>query len=154
MSQHTKAHTFASHTSQHSDQSLQKSVLFTDPIRNSNFFSPTLRCFNYFANALPTTVKHSDSVFQTITRQCNLKRTTEARTANMRLASCGVKWLNSSSVFQINFSAGLTVLCSEIPHERQAQKRYIKLSEKFIGKHGENLQFCRSLENLVVFRNY
>ena len=24
----------------------------------------------------------------------------------MRLASCGVKWLNSSSVFQINFSVG------------------------------------------------
>jgi hypothetical protein len=42
----------------------------------------------------------------------------------MRLASCGVKCLNSSSVFQINFSAGLTVLCSEIPHERQAQKRW------------------------------
>jgi hypothetical protein len=41
---------------------------------------------------------------------------------NMRLASCGVKCLNSSSVFQINFSAGLTVLCPEIPHERQAQK--------------------------------
>jgi len=40
------------------------------------------------------------------------------------LASCGVKCLNSSSVFQINFSAGLTVLCSEIPHERQAQNRY------------------------------
>ena len=43
---------------------------------------------------------------------------------NMRLASCGVKCLNSSAVFQINFSAGLTVWCSEIPHERQAQKRY------------------------------
>jgi len=42
---------------------------------------------------------------------------------NMRLASCGVKCLNSSAVFQINFSAGLTVLCLEIPHERQAQKR-------------------------------
>jgi hypothetical protein len=42
---------------------------------------------------------------------------------NMRLASCGVKCLNSSSVFQINFSAGLTILCPEIPHERQAQKR-------------------------------
>ena len=40
---------------------------------------------------------------------------------NMGLASCGVKCLNSSSVFQINFSAGLTVWCSEIPHERQAQ---------------------------------
>ena len=45
---------------------------------------------------------------------------------NMRLASCGVKCLNSSSVFQINFSAGLTVLCPEIPHERQAQKRCMK----------------------------
>ena len=43
---------------------------------------------------------------------------------NMGLASCGVKCLNSSAVFQINFSAGLTVLCPEIPHERQAQKRY------------------------------
>ncbi len=47
----------------------------------------------------------------------------EARTGNMGLASCGVKCLNSSVVFQINFSAGLTVLCPEIPHERQAQKR-------------------------------
>ncbi len=42
---------------------------------------------------------------------------------NMGLASCGVTCLNSSAVFQINFSAGLTVLCPEIPHERQAQKR-------------------------------
>jgi len=47
----------------------------------------------------------------------------EGRTANMGLASCGVKWLNSSAVFQINFIAGLTVLCLEIPHERQAQNR-------------------------------
>lgn len=48
----------------------------------------------------------------------------EHRTGNMGLASCGVKCLNSSAVFQFNFSAGLTVLCPEIPHERQAQKRY------------------------------
>jgi len=47
----------------------------------------------------------------------------EGRPANMRLASCGAKCLNSSSVFQLGFSAGLTVLSSEIPHERQAQKR-------------------------------
>jgi hypothetical protein len=46
----------------------------------------------------------------------------------MGLASCGVKCLNSSSVFQINFSAGLTVLCPEIPHERQAQKRYASVN--------------------------
>lgn len=45
---------------------------------------------------------------------------------NMRLASCGVKCLNSSSVFQIKFSAGLTVLCSAIPHERQAPKRFMQ----------------------------
>ena len=49
-------------------------------------------------------------------------------TANMRLASCGVTGLNSSAVFQINFSAGLTVLCPEIPNERQAQKRYFTAS--------------------------
>jgi hypothetical protein len=48
---------------------------------------------------------------------------------NMRLASCGVKCLNSSSVLQINFSAGLTVLCPEIPHERQAQKRWLKYGD-------------------------
>lgn len=30
----------------------------------------------------------------------------EGRTAKMGLASCGVKCLNSSVVFQINFSAG------------------------------------------------
>lgn len=43
--------------------------------------------------------------------------------ANTRLASCGVMCLHSSSVFILGFSAGLTVLCSEIPHERQAWER-------------------------------
>jgi DNA (cytosine-5)-methyltransferase 1 len=47
----------------------------------------------------------------------------EARTGNMRLASCGVKCLNSSAVFQINFSAGLTVLCSEIPPNAKRNKQ-------------------------------
>ena len=47
----------------------------------------------------------------------------EARLPNMRLASCGVQWLNSSSVFQLEFCGRLTVLPSEIPHERQAQNR-------------------------------
>ena len=48
----------------------------------------------------------------------------EARCPNMRLASCGVKWLNSSSVFQLEFCGRLTVLSSEIPHKRQAQNRH------------------------------
>ena len=58
---------------------------------------------------------------------CNLQvdrlRTERKPTFKMGLALCGVTCLNSSAVFQINFSARLTVLCSEIPHERQAQKR-------------------------------
>ncbi len=83
--------TFASRTSQRTDQSLQKSMSASTHTKND--------------------------------RQTSGRK--EARLPNMRLASCGVKWLNSSSVFQINFSAGLTVLCSEIPHERQAQNRYM-----------------------------
>ena len=101
-----------------------KRVFFSPPQEEFYFFSPTLRCFIFFATTQPTAGKPSDSLLQTLTGQCSLTRTTEARTANRRLASCGVKCLNSSSVFQINFSAGLTVWCSEIPHERQAQKRY------------------------------
>ena len=37
----------------------------------------------------------------------------EARTGNTGLASGGVTCLNSSAVFQLGFSAGLTVLCPE-----------------------------------------
>jgi hypothetical protein len=51
-------------------------------------------------------------------------RWTKTPAGNSGFASCGVKCLNSSAVFQINFSAGLTVLCPEIPHERKAAKRW------------------------------
>jgi len=54
-------------------------------------------------------------------RQSRRKKNTERTTGGF--AKVAVQWLNSCSVFQINFSAGLTVLCSEIPHERQAQNR-------------------------------
>lgn len=89
-SQRTKAHTFARRTSQLTNQSLQKSVLFADPRRNSNFFSPTLRCFNFFATSQPTTDKQSEILLQTLTGQCNLTLTTEARTANKVLPKAGV----------------------------------------------------------------
>ena len=56
--------------------------------------------------------------------ESRLTQTNERRaTDNSSLASCGVTCLKSSSVFQINFCAGLTVLFPEIPHERQAAKR-------------------------------
>ncbi len=47
----------------------------------------------------------------------------EARTANTRLASCGVTMIKSNAVFQFNLSAGLTVFCPEIPPERKARNR-------------------------------
>jgi hypothetical protein len=89
-SHHTKAHTFTSRTSQHTDQSLQKSVLFSHLRTNSIIFSPTFRCFNFLANTQPTTDKQLDSLLQTLIGQCNLTRKTEARTANTGFASGGL----------------------------------------------------------------
>ena len=63
----------------------------------------------------------------------------EGRSANTRLASCGVMYFNSSVVFQINFSAGLTVLCPEIPHERQAQNRYKQAKKTTVQPLGGHL---------------
>jgi len=51
-------------------------------------------------------------------------RWTRTPAGNSGFASCGVTVVSSSAVFQFNFSAGLTVLCPEIPHERKAAKRY------------------------------
>jgi len=38
-----------------------------------------------------------------------------------RLASCGLTWLHSSSVFQVGFCAGLSALCSEYPPNAKRQ---------------------------------
>jgi len=88
------------------------------------FFHPSKKIKTPDTQTNPTnTVKlNNDNGLQT--------RWTRTPAGNMRLASCGVKCLNSSSVFQLGFSAGLTVLCSEIPHERQAQERYQQGEEK------------------------
>jgi hypothetical protein len=119
-SQRTGVSTFASRTSPGTGQSLQKSFHLFDPrkIELKKFSSPSEN--KKYATAQTNTTK---TVKLNIDN--GLQRWTDRRpTGNMGLASCGVKCLNSSSVFQINFSAGLTVLCPEIPHERQAQKRY------------------------------
>jgi hypothetical protein len=55
------------------------------------------------------------------------QQTDRKPTGNRRLAQWRVKCINSSAVFQFNFSAWLTVLCPEIPHERQAKKRKINV---------------------------
>jgi hypothetical protein len=69
-------------SSQHTNQSLQESIFFSSPRRIFHFFSPTLRCINFFAIAQPTTNKHSDNLLQTLTGQRNMTQMTEARTAN------------------------------------------------------------------------
>ena len=121
-SQRTGVSTFASRTSPSTDQSLQKSfhLSHADKIELKKISSPS-------ENKKYATAQNNTT--QTMTVKLNndngLQRWTDRRpTGNMGLASCGVTCLNSSSVFQIYFSAGLTVLCPEIPHERQAQKRY------------------------------
>ena len=112
-----QSHTLPSRTSRNTSQNLAKSVP-APPQDKFNFFLPSLPYFNFFA----THNRHINSWTEkekTFTGQ-GLTMTEDRRPAyNMRLASCGVKCLNSSAVFQINFSAGLTVLCSEIPHERK-----------------------------------
>jgi len=80
-----------------------REYFFLEPIRNSNLFYPTLRCFNFFATAQPMTDKHSDSLLQTLTGQCNMTRTTEARTANSGFKKLAVQWLNQVQFFNQTF---------------------------------------------------
>lgn len=126
-SHHTGVSTFASRTtctdtsgSPSTVQSLQKSfhLFHSDKIEKNSSPSKNKK----YAIAQSNTT-------QTMTVKLNndngLQQWSDRRpTGNIRLASGGVKCLNSSAVFQINFSAGLTVLCPEIPHERQAANRY------------------------------
>ena len=122
VSQHIGVSTFASRTSPSTDQSLQKSfhLSHADKIELKKIASPSEN--KKYPTAQTITTKkmtgklNNDNGLQ--------QRTNRRPTGNMRLASCGVKWLNSSSVFQLEFCGRLTVLSSEIPHERQAQNRY------------------------------
>jgi hypothetical protein len=89
------------------DQGLQESIFYPNPTIIKSKKPPFLQKIKTYI----------------IYRQRHIDNEKEALGGNMRLASCGVQGLNSSTVFQINFSAGLTVLCPEIPNERQAPKR-------------------------------
>lgn len=86
---------------------------------------PTHRTVQAFVQTLTDTARNVNHFGQSVCKLDTINLRTDRRaTDNMGLASCGVTCLNSSVVFQINFSAGLTVLCPEIPHERQAQNRW------------------------------
>ncbi len=118
-SQRTIASTNASRTMPTHRPKLALELAIRQAEKNFNFFSPSLhekiKTPDTQINTTKTVKLNIDNGLQT--------RWTRTPAGNMGLASCGVKCLNSSSVFQINFSAGLTVLCPEIPHERQARKR-------------------------------
>ena len=107
---------------QPTNRSLQESIFSPLPKEIQSIF-PTLRCFNFFALAQPTTDKQSESLLQTLTGQCNLTLTTVARTANKVLPKAVVTCfhdtfvLNRTLVFQINSSA-------ETHRLRQYPKRY------------------------------
>ena len=102
-----------------------KRVFFSPPNKSTlpfftNLFFPT----HGFSCNRTDTASNVNRFGQSVCKlDTTLLRTDRRATDNMRLASCGVTCLNSSAVFQITFCAWLTVLCPEIPHERQAQKR-------------------------------
>lgn len=124
-SQRTGASTFASRKSPSTDQSLQKSfhLFHAEKIELKKISSPSEN--KKYPTAQTNTTK---TMTVKLNNDNGLQQQTDRRpTGNMRLASCGVKCLNSSAVFHINFSAGLTVLWPEIPHERQAQNRWVQV---------------------------
>jgi hypothetical protein len=122
-SPHTKNTLLQAATSQPTKQSLQESIFSPTQEKRKNKKSPTLQKNK---TSQPHNLRLSGTLtvydFNKIDGFTGQGRSRAS--ANMGLASCGVTCLNSSAVFQINFSAGLTVLCPEIPHERQAQNRY------------------------------
>jgi hypothetical protein len=87
---------------------------FPNPSKKNRHVQPNIDRQNITLTMTTKTQSYSD--FQT--------RWTRTPAANSGFASCGVKCLNSSAVFQLNFSARLTVLCPEIPHKRKAANSY------------------------------
>ena len=120
---HTKAHTFASHTSPYTDQSLQKSMLFGNPERNSFFFShPSV--FYFFA----THSRQKNRWTKTAKTQANsdLTMSEDRRPAcNTGLAKVAVQC--SADTFVVNQSLVLRIsICGENRHLRQARKRCVQ----------------------------
>lgn len=86
---------------------------------------PTHRTVQTCVQTLTDTARNVNHFGQIVCKLDTINLRTDRRaTDNSGFASCGVTVVNSSVVFHINFSAGLTVLCPEIPHERKAANRW------------------------------
>lgn len=120
-----QSHTNRIRTSQRTDRKCGKSLPAPTQEEFQNIFSPAFRKKLKHAVALTDTDRQKSKWTTTRKTQANSNfqtRWTRTPAANSGFASCGVPVVISSAVFQINFGAGLPVLCSEIPYERQAQK--------------------------------
>ena len=115
---HTKAYTFASHTSDHTNQSLQKSMLSSDPNKI---------VFKKFPS-LQKNKKHATHSRHSTTRQLNNNngcspRQTRTPAPNRRLAKVAVQC--SADTFVVNQSLVLRInICGKNRHLRQAPKRW------------------------------
>lgn len=79
-----------------------------------------------------------------------MKTMTKGMPITFSFASGGVTWLDSSSVFQINFSAGLTVLCSEIRHNTKRQN-VISMPAYLVFKTRINMPFSLPGKGFFLF---
>ena len=92
--------------SQRCESKFLREYFFLQPKKKFNFFSPALRCFNFFTTAQPTTDKHLDSLLHALTGQSNLTRTTEARTGNMGFAEMAGAVVYQSFCFLLSLVLG------------------------------------------------
>lgn len=105
---------------------LAREYFFLLPEKEFNFYSPTLRYFNFFANAHPTTDNQPDSLLQTLTGQGDTTRKTEARTGNKVLPQWGLTWL----IEQLRYYQLLCIYSTDgfqIPPLRQYPNRWRSL---------------------------
>ena len=111
-----QSHTFASHTSYHTDQSLQKSVP-AQPEKKFNFFLPSLRCFNFFA-----THSQHDKISKPGADKDYSYSTDRTPAGNTGLAKVAVQC--SADTFVVKQSLVLHInICGENRHLRQARNR-------------------------------
>ena len=100
--------------------------VFISPNREEfYFFSPSLRCFNFFATAQqPRKDNHLNRTTQE-TNRLQLDADEEARTGNTGLAKVAVQC--SADTFVVNQSLVLRInICGENRHLRQARKRWLQ----------------------------
>jgi hypothetical protein len=98
-SPHTKNTLLKKRTSQRFEQFFLREYFFSHPRRNSIYFSPTLRCFIFFATAQqPATDVYLNRTKQD-TNRLQYDTDKEARTGNSGFKKLAVQWLNEHLFF-------------------------------------------------------